>query len=149
MLASYLILFSAGPPGGPHRLKNLPACLDSTTKRDCCCMKGNLRSMCAPHRLHNAIRKSLIAQLAQLHRMSSSPETFMVSMYCILRQAVNSSRRCVRWRGPSFICCMISAGVPLEAKATRCPNPQIRLSHGDALGSEGSDILRPGCLIVR
>jgi hypothetical protein len=50
---------------------------------------------CAPH---NAIRKPLIAQLAQLHRMSSSPET--LTRNSISRQAVNSARRCFRWRGP-------------------------------------------------
>lgn len=120
MLASSLILSSAGPPGGPHRLKNLPACLDSTTKRDCCCMKGNLRSMCAPHRLHNAIRKSLIAQLAQLHRMSSSPET--LTRNSISRQAVNSARRCFRWRGPKSICCMICRRALYNPQATGCPN---------------------------
>lgn len=72
-----------------------------------------------------------------------------LSRNTISRQAVNSSRRCLRWRGPQSICCEICRGGPLEATATGCPNPQIWVSHCDALRSEGSDISRPGWRIVR
>lgn len=55
MLASSLILSSAGPPGGPHRLKNLPTWLDSTKKRDCICTRGISNSNEEPVRLTKQI----------------------------------------------------------------------------------------------
>ena len=70
MPASSPILFSAGPPGGPHRLQNLPTCLHSTPRSEVASVREAIRIRRVRHKANRQ------RPIAQLHAMSSFPKLF-------------------------------------------------------------------------